>query len=153
GSYTGTAAGRPPTFDSLNLRPDGTFDAVVDSGIRCFRAPCPSSNEIYGTYTAGAKTFTLKALQGADPSEYYGRYDYKAKADGSLKVTRKGQLWSNWSNVLERAPGILPDDATDVVAESKGGGFTPQPPAGSTCAWGAQKYSLSIESKTLSWTV
>lgn len=48
---------------------------------------------------------------------------------------------------------VWPADRTQLVAESPGGGFTPPPPAGSTCAVGAQKYSLDIATRKLSWEV
>lgn len=46
---------------------------------------------------------------------------------------------------------VWPSDATKVVANSPGGGFTPPPPPGSSCAFGAQKFSLDIQSGKLDW--
>ena len=36
-----------------------TFFADVDNGIRCIKAPCPSTSRIEGWYTAGTKYVTL----------------------------------------------------------------------------------------------
>lgn len=46
---------------------------------------------------------------------------------------------------------IWPSDATRVVAQRFGGGFTPPPPAGSECAVGAAKYTLDVATKQLAW--
>ncbi len=48
---------------------------------------------------------------------------------------------------------IWPSDAKTLVAQTRGGGFTPQPPAGSTCTFGATKYSLDVATKKVSWEV
>jgi hypothetical protein len=45
---------------------------------------------------------------------------------------------------------IWPSDKKQLVAESSGGGFTAPPPPGSTCAVGAQKYTLDVASRKLS---
>jgi hypothetical protein len=43
------------------------------------------------------------------------------------------------------APGIWPADAETLSADSAGGGFTPTPPAGSKCSYGAEHYTLQIK--------
>jgi hypothetical protein len=48
---------------------------------------------------------------------------------------------------------IWPNDRTQLVAENKGGGFTPPPPPGSECAVGASKYTLDLTSRTVTWEV
>jgi len=48
---------------------------------------------------------------------------------------------------------VWPADRKQLVAETRGGGFTPPPPAGSTCGLGAAKYTLDVASKKLSWEV
>jgi hypothetical protein len=53
--------------------------------------------------------------------------------------------------VVTTANEVWPADRTQLVAQTNGGGFTPPPPAGSTCAIGAAKYTLDIATKTLSW--
>jgi hypothetical protein len=47
---------------------------------------------------------------------------------------------------------VFPSDTTKLVAENKGGGFAPPPPAGSRCALGASKYELDVKSSTLTFT-
>jgi hypothetical protein len=46
---------------------------------------------------------------------------------------------------------VWPADRTQLVAQTNGGGFTPPPAPGSTCAIGAAKYTLDIASKNLTW--
>jgi hypothetical protein len=47
---------------------------------------------------------------------------------------------------------VWPANATKLVAENKGGGFTPPPPAGSECN-GQSKYTLDVAAKKVSWEV
>ncbi|HNN50820.1 MAG TPA: hypothetical protein PKO07_07340 [Pseudomonadota bacterium] len=47
---------------------------------------------------------------------------------------------------------IFTSDVITVVAENHGGGFVPPPPAGSACALGAAKYTLTVGSKFFDWT-
>jgi hypothetical protein len=42
---------------------------------------------------------------------------------------------------------IWPADAQKLVADSPGGGFTPQPPPGSTCKYGEVHYTLDVATK------
>lgn len=46
-------------------------------------------------------------------------------------------------------PSLYPANATKLVAESPGGGFTPPAPPGSTCAVGKQKYTLDRATKKM----
>lgn len=39
-----------------------------------------------------------------------------------------------------------------LVVENQGGGFTPQPPPGSTCLVGAKKFTLTVATSALAWT-
>ncbi len=47
--------------------------------------------------------------------------------------------------------GIWPANATEVVAETAGGGFVPPSPPGSECNFGQQKYSLAVPTKVLTF--
>lgn len=152
GTYTSQSGGRPPRFSQLRLRPDGGFDATVDTGIRCITTPCDSSAWLYGTYSAGAKYLTLKPTDGnVDHAELYGRYKYVVTVEGGLFLERAGRDWQGWSDDLARAPGILPDDATKIVAESPGGGFVRPGPAGS-CTPAKQNFSLDLTTRKLTWS-
>lgn len=149
GRYTfDNGAGRPPMFRSLELRADKSFYADIDTGIRCVRAPCPSGAQLWGTYTAGTKFLTLRAGQGAEASDFYGRYAVKRTPAG-LELARA--QWDGWANTLKKSPGIWAENATKLTAQSSGGGFAPPPPPGSSCARGAQKYTLDIASRELSY--
>ncbi len=46
---------------------------------------------------------------------------------------------------------VWPTDATTLIAETNGGGFTPTPPAGSTCTFGMAKYTLDVKKASLAW--
>lgn len=151
GVYSAESGVRPPTFQHLRLGATGDFEATVDSGIRCVVAPCPTYTSFYGTYTAGTKYLTLKAAQGVDDGGYAGRYRYTVGSDGTVTITRSGSTWNGWSNDLKPAPGILPSDATKLVADSPGGGFMPHPPTGSNCA-GQQHYELVLATRAFTYS-
>lgn len=46
---------------------------------------------------------------------------------------------------------IWPPDAQEVVADSPGGGFTPPPPPGSTCKYGAEHFTLKLDSSMMTY--
>jgi len=46
---------------------------------------------------------------------------------------------------------IWPADAQKLVADSPGGGFTPMPPAGSECTYGAQRYTVEIATRAFTF--
>ncbi len=199
GAFHDAGSTRAPTFKGLVFNADGSFFADVDTGIRCFRAPCPSNVRLEGRFTATKSYVRLIAKAGAEPSDYYGRYKY-ALAGDKLSLTRAGAAWSGWSNALEKETSycaqaddcwgqniihpmcmggwvcggginnqssnqcgwkcgvfpppsndIYPADATNLVAQTSGGGFTPPPPAGSTCALGAAKYSLDVATRKVTY--
>lgn len=52
--------------------------------------------------------------------------------------------------VIVPTNSIWPADKTKLVAINQGGGFVPPPPAGSECGFGRAKYTLDIETLTLS---
>jgi len=102
GAYHGDGgSARPPRFDGLVLSADGSFFADVDTGIRCFRAPCPSEVRLKGHYTATKSYLRLTADPGSAPSDYYGRYKYTHVKD-ELTLTRTGSLWNGWSAKLAK---------------------------------------------------
>lgn len=120
------------------------FVAVVDTGIRCMVAPCPSSERIEGTFTAGSKSITLYApTASAHAKHLLGKYSYLAQGS-KFSLMREG-----FAQSLEKVGAIWPDDATKLVAKITGG-FMPPPPAGSTCSGGAE-YTLDRAARKLSW--
>ena len=48
---------------------------------------------------------------------------------------------------------VWPSDASTLVAQDHGGGFTAPPPAGSVCGFGAAKYTYNVASKKVAWEV
>lgn len=90
GSYVNDGAGTAGNLRGLVLKSDGTFFADLDTGIRCVVAPCPSNERIEGTFTAGAKTVTLKAPNATQRAKgYLGRFRY-VRTDSSIELTKSG---------------------------------------------------------------
>lgn len=66
------------------------FFADVDTGVRCIKAPCPSSERIEGTFTAGSKTITLRSTTASGLADHLlGKYNYVKQGD-KLTLFRKG---------------------------------------------------------------
>jgi hypothetical protein len=191
GAFHGEGSGIP-SFDGLVFKADGTFFGDVDTGIRCFRAPCPSNVHLEGKFSA-TKSYLRLTPKSGDATGFYGRYKYALTGD-KLTISNNMALAPGWSNTFDKALSycaqpsdcggqglihpmcvggwtcgetkanscgykcgivlppanqIWPADATKLVANSPGGGFTPPPPAGSTCAIGHQKYSLDRDTRVL----
>jgi hypothetical protein len=73
------------------------FFADVDNGIRCFRAPCPSTSRLEGYYTATKKNVWLHVTSGSSGSrDYDGKYTYKFNyLNGKyLQLTKDGESQS-----------------------------------------------------------
>ncbi len=66
------------------------FFADVDTGIRCITTPCPSSERIEGTFTAGTKTITLYSTTAtANAQHLLGKYSYRVQG-AKFSLSRKG---------------------------------------------------------------
>jgi hypothetical protein len=51
-------------------------------------------------------------------------------------------------------PGaVWPHDATGFVAESHGGGLSPEVPDGANCSWGLASFAYDAKTRQLSWEV
>jgi hypothetical protein len=148
GLYHGKGSVRPPSFETLDLRKDGSFSLDLDTGIRCVRAPCPSHAHVEGRFTATRSYLRLRPTAGEQAGGFHGYYRYTLRGD-ALSLSRGD--WNGWTNDLDRAQDVWPSDATKLVADSPGGGFTPPPPPGSNCAIGRQKYTLDVASRKLDW--
>jgi len=131
---------RPPTFDGLVLNADGTFFADVDTGIRCFRAPCPSNARLTGKFTATKSYLRLTAAKAnSEGQEFYGRYKYSRKTNGDLSFTRAGASWNGWLNTLSKENSYC---AEPKDCESQGlihpmcvGGWTCGSSTANTCGY------------------
>lgn len=195
GAYHGAGSTRPPSFEGLVFKLDGTFFGDVDTGIRCFRAPCPSNVHLEGRYSATKSYLRLSPASGAAASSFYGRYRYTLSTKGKLSIS-SATIGAGWSNDLDKelsycaqpsdcggqglihpfcvgdwtcgdgaantcgyqcgavhppASMIWPASATNVVAESPGGGFRPPSPPGSTCTVGHEKFSLDRASRVVTF--
>jgi hypothetical protein len=90
------------------------FIADVDTGIRCITTPCPSSERITGTFTAGTKTITFKSsTASALVQPLLGKYNYLVQG-AKFSIWRKGYAQS-----LEKVPSYCAksDDcyAQDII--------------------------------------
>jgi hypothetical protein len=121
----GDAAGDAQTMDAgpadLPASGDAKADAVVDVG--------PESKADVAVPDAGA---------GADAAVDAGD---GGTADG--KPDGAGEAGST-------SDEVWPADAIKMVAEDRGGGFGPAPPAGSACQWSGT-YTLTVATKNLAW--
>ncbi len=53
--------------------------------------------------------------------------------------------------VTESGKSVWNSSVNLLVAQNLGGGFTPQPPPGSTCLVGAKKFTLTVATRKLDW--
>lgn len=98
GAFHGESSAHPPTFEGLVFKQDGTFFGDVDTGIRCFRAPCPSNAHLEGKFSATKNYLRLSPKSGA-ATQFYGRYRYTITGDKlSLSSATLGAGWSNTLN-------------------------------------------------------
>ncbi len=69
------------------------FFADADTGIRCIRAPCPSSVRVEGRYTAGSRTVTLASPDraSAQTAPFYGAYAYTLQG-AHLTLSQSGHV-------------------------------------------------------------
>ena len=117
GSFTMTSGGASPTIDGLVLNANGTFFADIDTGIRCFRAPCPSSARIAGRFTATKSYVRLSPNAGDASTSYHGRYAYKLSSDASSLSLSKKTNGFEWSEQLSKGNSYC---AAPVDCESQG---------------------------------
>jgi hypothetical protein len=95
GAYHGEGTVRPPSFDGLVFKLDGTFFGDVDTGIRCIKAPCPSNVRVEGRYSATKNYLRLTAKAGTPTNDFYGRYKYTLAGEKlSISRTVNGAAWS-----------------------------------------------------------
>ena len=98
GAFLGEGSVHPPTFEGLVFKQDGTFFGDVDTGIRCFRAPCPSGAHVEGKFSA-TKNYLRLSPKSGPATQFYGRYRYTIINDKlSLSSTTLGATWSNTLN-------------------------------------------------------
>jgi hypothetical protein len=88
------------------------FFANADNGIRCIKAPCPSTDRIEGWYTAGPKTVTLHFTSSGTSGDLEGRYRYTLPTKGGLTMTRAG------ATHVFSSVGTYCDDAEDCGEQS-----------------------------------
>jgi len=99
GAFHGEGSVHPPTFEGLVFKQDGTFFGDVDTGIRCFRAPCPSGVHVEGKFSA-TKNYVRLSPKSGPATQFYGRYRYTIAGD-TLSLSSK-TLGATWSNTLNK---------------------------------------------------
>lgn len=90
------------------------FFMDVDNGIRCVRAPCPSTSRVEGFFNAGASTVTFTAVPtpaGERPA-YLGRFYYNLQGE-TLTLSKQGRVFAR----LARRPSYCA--AADDCAEQR----------------------------------
>lgn len=87
---SGTIKGLVLTSEAVGQQ--AKFFADIDTGIRCVRAPCPSSARIEGTFTAGTKTITLRS-SSPYANVITGKYRY-LRQGAKLSLTKDGKSQS-----------------------------------------------------------
>lgn len=108
------------------------FIADVDTGIACIMAPCPSSERITGTFTAGAKTITFKSSTVSPYAKHLlGRYNYRVQGH-KLSLSRK-----NFAQSLEEVISYCAQPADcweqNLILPACLGSFTCS--TQNTCSW------------------
>lgn len=133
GSYTddsGAFKGLVLTSKKVGARNE--FFADVDTGIRCITTPCPSSERITGTFTAGSKTITLHSTTATEHAKHLlGKYSYVVQGD-KLSLSRKGFAQS-LAKVGSYCAASNDCYAQDIIHPMCMGGFTCTPQ--SSCSW------------------
>ncbi len=82
------------------------FSADVDTGIRCITTPCPSSEHIEGTFTAGPKTITFRSTTASANSKHLlGQYKYLVQGD-KFSIFRKGFAQSLAKKPVDACVGL-----------------------------------------------
>ena len=107
------------------------FIADVDTGIRCITTPCPSSERITGTFTAGTKTITFKSTTASGFVQHLlGKYNYLVQGN-------KFSLWrTGFSLSLEKVPSYCAESTDcwkqDLITPACMGQFDC---ASNSCSW------------------
>jgi hypothetical protein len=108
------------------------FWADVDTGVRCITTPCPSSERIEGTFTAGTKTITLRSTSASSFAQHLlGQYRYTKQGD-KLTLFRK-----DFSQSLAASVSYCAEASDcwsqDLIHPMCLGGWTCSPQ--NTCGW------------------
>lgn len=149
GTYEFKSATQADSFQRLVLKADRSFELDVDTGLRCVRAPCPSSQHLVGTYRVTSTNLYLDHNAERPSSNYYGVYPYSVRGD-TVTLRRRGYV--GWSTTMTKLPAALvPADVTKLAANASGG-FVRPGPAGSECTLSLQQYSVDIATRRFSFT-
>jgi hypothetical protein len=88
GVYRGSATSAG--IENLVLKADGTFIATGDTGVRCVRAPCPSTFRIGGRFSATKNYLRLNGSSADLGNGFFGRYAHKL-IGGKLALSSTGR--------------------------------------------------------------
>jgi hypothetical protein len=159
---TGIRCVMAPCPSHVRLR--GKFTATR-STLRLIPLPGEASNDFFGRYAyelvdgklsldrGGPENKWTDALTSGDsyctqPSDCEGQSLFVPMCVGSFTCSETRSCGFRCGV----AASVFPTDATKLVAENKGGGFAPPPPAGSRCELGAAKYELDMKTSKLTFT-
>lgn len=108
------------------------FIADVDTGVRCVVAPCPSSERIKGTFTAGSKTITFRSTTASNFAKHLlSRYNYLVQGS-KFSLTRKNFAQS-LENVNSYCSVVSDCDVQGIIHPMCVGSFTCS--AQNTCSY------------------
>lgn len=151
-----------------SVRIEGTYAVVGRSLILTTKDPSQDEgSKYYARYTvtrSAADTLTIKGdgfsntlvsqnSYCGEPTDCAGQGLIHVMCVGHWTCSEQRSCGYSCGVEIPTEAPVWPSDRTKLVAETKGGGFTPPPPPGSTCAIGAAKYTLDLTTKTLSWEV
>lgn len=135
GSYQDdTGAFRGLVLTTQKVGQGNKFFADVDTGVRCITTPCPSSERIEGTFTAGPKTITFKSATATNFSKHLlGQYKYLVQGD-KFSLSRK-----DFAQSLEKTGSYCaaPSDCDRqaLIHPMCVGGWTCSTGTTNTCGW------------------
>lgn len=157
---TGIRCVRAPCPASVRI--EGRFTATTKT-LRLNPKKGEAATNYHGkySYTLGTKKLSLGRAEWSGWTESMGRelsYCSEAKdcaGQGLIHPMCVG-YWDCKANACGYKCGmpvapIWPASASQLVAESPGGGFVAPAPVGSTCTVGRAKYTLDVATKKLAW--
>ena len=151
-----------------SARLEGTYQVIARSLTLTAKDPKDGGYGFYGRYLVTSRDGSLKLDRNGTESagsELVSDISYcSAASDCAGQNLIHPECVGGWTCSAQSTcayscgigpvtSDVWPADRTQLVAETRGGGFTPPPAPGSTCAVGAAKYTLDLVSRKLDWTV
>jgi hypothetical protein len=154
GGYGGTA-----TLTTTSTTFPAAEGEPVPTGVPGLPPPPPPPGpflrkyNIWAQNTPCGKIYNGRAATGTDTVKIYDYRDLGPSCPALVasEIFVEETISGVTSKWYGKTSGVLPADATKLVAHTGGGGFTPPPPPGSECAIGAADYQLTIATRKIVW--